>query len=210
MNDSTQTRTFASGKSMTVGKRLLEERRRLGLSQEALGAAGGVAKGAQINYEKDARAPDTDYLQGVAAAGVDICYVITGQRRLPVAGSEREMAMLIQAINEVVHGTRPSPVDDEAATATLLQVRDAYQGVYDLAAKKGATPGRSLSAAELRLLSHYEACTAAGRKAVERVASLEAERQRLKQKHGDAVLSQASISIRGDNNTVGSRNKTSK
>ena len=63
-----------------IGSRLREERERLGVSQKALGEIGGVKKLTQLNYEKGDRAPDTIYLTSVAEAGVDIVYVLTGQR----------------------------------------------------------------------------------------------------------------------------------
>ncbi|WP_418648871.1 helix-turn-helix domain-containing protein [Thauera butanivorans] len=65
---------------MNVGERLREERERMGLSQEAMGAIGGVKKLAQFNYEKGERAPDSTYLAAIAAAGADVLYVLTGQR----------------------------------------------------------------------------------------------------------------------------------
>lgn len=49
-------------------------------SQGILGEIGGVKKLTQLNYEKGDRAPDTIYLTSVAEAGVDIVYVLTGQR----------------------------------------------------------------------------------------------------------------------------------
>lgn len=85
---------------MNIGTRLREERERLGLSQEALGATGGVKKLAQFNYEKGDRQPDAAYLAAVAAVGVDVLYVLTGQRsnapltaHLPPA-NPREAALL--------------------------------------------------------------------------------------------------------------------
>lgn len=65
---------------MTLGSRLREERERLGLSQTQLGELGGVGKMSQINYEKDQRLPKADYLAALEAAGVDMRYVVTGQR----------------------------------------------------------------------------------------------------------------------------------
>lgn len=194
---------------MTVGKRLLEERKNLGLSQEALGSAGGVAKGAQINYEKDARAPDTDYLQGIASAGVDVCYVITGERRVPVyGGTERERAMLLKAIEETARkGNIELP---GGAEALVNKVHDTYQGVYKVAAQKSESPARALTPAQLRLLEHHEACSAAGRKAIERMAALEAERQKHKKDAEGKVLNKASVTVRGNDNVIGSRNTTSK
>jgi len=64
----------------SIGKRLREERMRLDLSQTALGAIGGVLKQAQINYEKGKRFPDASYLEAASKIGVDVQYIITGQR----------------------------------------------------------------------------------------------------------------------------------
>lgn len=60
--------------------RLKEERERLGLSQEKFGSIGGVLKRAQINYENGERSPDSAYMAAIASAGVDVLYVLTGQR----------------------------------------------------------------------------------------------------------------------------------
>jgi len=65
---------------MSFGERLREERQRLGLSQTVLGEAGSVRVQAQRLYEQNKRKPDSDYLAAIAASGVDILYVITGQR----------------------------------------------------------------------------------------------------------------------------------
>lgn len=72
---------------MTIGDRLKEERSRLGLSQTDLGAAGGVGKTTQINYEKGSGSPDAKYLAAVAELGVDVLYVVTGERKPTLAGS---------------------------------------------------------------------------------------------------------------------------
>lgn len=64
----------------TQGDRLKEERERLGLNQTALGAVAGVSKQTQLKYEKGGRYPDSIYLEAVTAAGVDVLYVVTGQR----------------------------------------------------------------------------------------------------------------------------------
>ncbi|UQY37315.1 helix-turn-helix transcriptional regulator [Pseudomonas fulva] len=64
----------------TIGERLREERDRLDLSQTAFAELGGVQKRAQINYEKDDRHPDAGYLAAIAAANVDVLYVLTGER----------------------------------------------------------------------------------------------------------------------------------
>lgn len=64
----------------TIGERLKEERDRLGLSQAALGAVGGVQKQAQLKYEKGERFPGADYLASAAKVGLDVQYVVMGER----------------------------------------------------------------------------------------------------------------------------------
>lgn len=79
----------------TIGERLREARAATGLSQTAFAELGGVLKGAQIKYESGERFPDASYLAAVAAAGVDVRYVITGKRPEgePSADEQRLLAL---------------------------------------------------------------------------------------------------------------------
>lgn len=61
-------------------ERLKEERERLRMSQEGFGVLGGVTKRTQAYYESGERTPDATYLAGIAGGGVDVNYVITGER----------------------------------------------------------------------------------------------------------------------------------
>lgn len=63
------------------GKRLKEERERLGLSQAKFAELCGVGRTAQFNYERDERHPATDYLDAAEQLGVDVHYVFTGTRK---------------------------------------------------------------------------------------------------------------------------------
>ena len=65
---------------MSVGCRLVEERKRLGMSQAAFFTACGVSKAAQYNFESDVNLPGGAYLIAAAALGVDVSYVLTGVR----------------------------------------------------------------------------------------------------------------------------------
>lgn len=64
----------------SFGARLKEERKRLGHSQKDLGAIGGVQAQAQLKYEKGERSPDAEYLAALAATGIDVKFVLTGER----------------------------------------------------------------------------------------------------------------------------------
>ncbi|WP_180131941.1 helix-turn-helix domain-containing protein [Rhodoferax sp. BLA1] len=79
---------------MTIGKRLKEERERLTLSQTSLAEAAGTTKKTQIDYETDRTPPKANYLAEVAKWGVDVAYVITGERVENVASTPTELAYL--------------------------------------------------------------------------------------------------------------------
>lgn len=63
-----------------LGERLREERDRLGINQNELADIGGVKRNSQGNYERGRQNPDTAYLLAIAKAGIDVMYVLFGQR----------------------------------------------------------------------------------------------------------------------------------
>jgi transcriptional regulator with XRE-family HTH domain len=63
-----------------VGDRLREERTLLGFNQDAFAQLGGITRNTQGSYEKGERNPDSAYLIAVENAGVDVLYVLTGER----------------------------------------------------------------------------------------------------------------------------------
>lgn len=63
-----------------LGQRLKEERKRLGLSQEALAHSGGVQRLAQAQYEAETTCPTTRYLSAIGATGIDLPYLLLGIR----------------------------------------------------------------------------------------------------------------------------------
>jgi transcriptional regulator with XRE-family HTH domain len=79
---------------MSFGARLAEERRRLGHKQAHFAALVGSDPPKQSLYENGHRQLRADYLARVAAAGVDVLYVLTGQRREGDWLGEQGSAML--------------------------------------------------------------------------------------------------------------------
>ncbi len=65
---------------MTLGERLREERKRLGLTQPELGDAAGTTKQTVFSWETGKSAPDGFQLSVLTNVGVDVLYVLTGQR----------------------------------------------------------------------------------------------------------------------------------
>ncbi|MCG1038157.1 MULTISPECIES: helix-turn-helix domain-containing protein [Burkholderiaceae] len=83
-----------------IGSRLRDERLRIGLSQDEFASVGGVARRSQSAYESDERSPDADYLLAVREIGVDICYVLTGERHQAEdgkVGDDADEAELIES-----------------------------------------------------------------------------------------------------------------
>ncbi|MDP2144421.1 MAG: helix-turn-helix transcriptional regulator [Gallionella sp.] len=65
---------------MTIGERINKERKQLGFSQAAFAALGGASKGSQIAWEKGSAFPNAAVLAAWAKVGVDVTYVLTGER----------------------------------------------------------------------------------------------------------------------------------
>ena len=65
------------------GERLREERLRLGLSQKDFAALFGKKNMAVMRYEKGERVIGQDDLEALHIAGVDVYYLITGERNQP-------------------------------------------------------------------------------------------------------------------------------
>ncbi|KGE07950.1 transcriptional regulator [Burkholderia gladioli] len=88
---------------ISIGNRLKEERMRIGLSQAEFAALGGLGKQAQLNYESDARSPDANYLAALSKVGVDVLYVVTGERAQggPMPDDEAELLDGFRQLNDV-------------------------------------------------------------------------------------------------------------
>ncbi|EDR0251093.1 helix-turn-helix transcriptional regulator [Salmonella enterica subsp. diarizonae] len=96
---------------ISIGVRLKEERERLGLSQAALGEIGGVRKQAQLLYEKGERNPDTAYLSAISKFGVDIQYVMVGERSISALSNDK---------SELLSLYRSAPLAVKAAALAAL------------------------------------------------------------------------------------------
>jgi phage repressor protein C with HTH and peptisase S24 domain len=126
-----------------IGKRLRVERELLRLSQSELGAFGGVQKNAQHNYEIGKRAPDASYLAAVAKIGVNVRYVLTGDRRDEYDGASDAADLSAFASIPVYAATLAAGAggrtDDEALMAHLAFRRDWLRGI-------GVAPGAAVIA----------------------------------------------------------------
>lgn len=69
--------------NVAIGERLRAERQRCRLTQLDLAERAGVSKTTQVNYEAGKRSPDAPYLGVAAEAGLDVLYIVTGERAKP-------------------------------------------------------------------------------------------------------------------------------
>lgn len=100
-------------------ERLRQLRLDAGLSQEAFGRLGGVQKQTQIKYEKGERSPDAEYLTGLHLAGIDVGYLITGEKGVGTQG-----------VQPLEGGVRPQDIGK--AGRSVAYVEERQLNVYEL------------------------------------------------------------------------------
>lgn len=110
-----------------IGQRLKQERLRLKLSQNALGAIGGVETNAQGNYENGIRSPKADYLSRVSDAGIDVSYVVTGfslERSTPrVEGVDNGQSERLSRVIARLHGNLHDVTQNLYHVTRLIEAR---------------------------------------------------------------------------------------
>lgn len=73
----------------------------MGMTQPAAAEAGGVSKTTIVSYESGSHAPDAVFLSRLAARGLDVSYVVLGERAAVRAGSDLDWEV-IEDVLEVV------------------------------------------------------------------------------------------------------------
>jgi transcriptional regulator with XRE-family HTH domain len=107
-------------------ERLKEERRRLQLNQKDFAALGGVTKDTQLNYENGSRRPDSSYLEAIAAQGVDVLYVLTGQRNTSALSPDE--ADLVRRYREAPGAVRAAALAALTAGAAPAKYQQHFEG----------------------------------------------------------------------------------
>lgn len=106
---------------MTIGQRLREEREALGLSQPKFAAFAETTKQTLFSWESDRTAPSAGQLAAFAAAGVDVIYVLTGNRQpepeSSLSESEKKLLTDYRRLREQQQGFILETVAALAATA---------------------------------------------------------------------------------------------
>lgn len=102
---------------------LKEERERLGYSQTAFAAMVASSKQAQINWEKGIASPNATALAVWANVGLDVLYVVTGDRSfVPPPKYSAKVQLLIEFFEQAPEATQKKllrmALDDEPAAGT--------------------------------------------------------------------------------------------
>jgi transcriptional regulator with XRE-family HTH domain len=113
---------------MSFGKRLADERKRLGMKQAEFVARLGIDVPRQSLYENDRRELRADYLARIAELGIDILYVVTGRRgegaRLDEGANTlladhtalpREMQLAVEGLAHALREAFPRPPARDSA-----------------------------------------------------------------------------------------------
>lgn len=80
---------------VNLGERLRNERVRLGLDQADMAAFGGKSRSSHMRYESGEKTPSIAYLIALAAHGLDVVYVLTGERDATVSRMSAEESALL-------------------------------------------------------------------------------------------------------------------
>nr|DAI44607.1 MAG TPA: helix-turn-helix domain protein [Caudoviricetes sp.] len=105
-----------------MGARLLEERNRLGLSQEVLSTLCGVSREMLGKYERGQSVMSSEILFALSLSGVNVLYVLTGLKNENIAITRTELAYLRNC------RALPTQAAREAGLNILTTFRRAFEG----------------------------------------------------------------------------------
>lgn len=123
--------------------RLLEERKRLGLSQADAAAACGVSREMWGKYERGAASPGCDVLAAFSDTGADVLYILTGRREQPALEDIKTLTAAIEVIEEALAKRRATLAPAKKAEVIAL--------AYDIL--KGDAQGQEKVERMLRLVA---------------------------------------------------------
>lgn len=118
-----------------LGKRLAEERRRLGLSQHVLSTIMGFGRSALAMVETGKTPIDAQRLIDLGEHGVDVIYVLTGEKSALAASRLIDWALVESILRGIRRWSNKRGItltaEKEALVLKLLYTRFAAAGVID-------------------------------------------------------------------------------
>ncbi len=122
----------------TIGNRLIEERKRLRLKQSEFADAAGVSRTTMSLYGTGKFQPGSAVWAKLHAAGVDIIYVLTGERQqmqevhVPQIGASREIDLDLDRMTKAIAEARRQldlPLEATDQRAVLERAWVIYQAI---------------------------------------------------------------------------------
>lgn len=110
-----------------IGERLKEERKRVGLTQPELAEIASSAKRTVIDWEKGVSSPTAAQLAALASAGLNVLYVVTGQREQDV--TDRSYRALTPDMTETpssVTNSNAVPLIDCGRLERIVELLEAF------------------------------------------------------------------------------------
>jgi transcriptional regulator with XRE-family HTH domain len=126
----------------TFGQRLREERERLQMTQEQFAELGGVKRVTQHLYELSERFPDVRYLESVLQHGVDLQYLLLGNRQAAqnsadeVRLSGEVLDQIYRAVEEFARDEKGNPISMETKLRLFQFLRVALEGAAQVNASE--------------------------------------------------------------------------
>ena len=117
-----------------IGLRLRSERKRIHMTQAQFGKEGGVSLSSQNAYESALHFPDARYLARIAGVGVDVNYVLLGDRSELTSLSDSEV-LAFSEITRVVHewaSARSKTLPPEVQAHLIRTFFEQYQATSQL------------------------------------------------------------------------------
>ncbi|SDG56269.1 helix-turn-helix domain-containing protein [Propionivibrio dicarboxylicus] len=127
------------------GRRLREERERLGFTQAQFAEAAGVQRLAQGQYESESRSPTVRFLSAIGNSGIDLNYVLFGRKSPPAAEEQRSLEKRVfELVEKYAQGQPDGRLGAEARYAMFEFLR-AYLSTADANASETLDPAELIA-----------------------------------------------------------------
>lgn len=127
---------------MTIGKRLKEERKRLGKTQAGFAELGGIGLSTYKLYEGDERDPGTQFVAAIAANGADAQYIVTGIKS--GGTTDPEERVLLDGFRALDKETKRRMLAFVLAGSELVTIQKGIKEKTVIASHGGQAAGRDI------------------------------------------------------------------
>lgn len=123
-----------------IGSRLKEERNRLGWTVPAMAEKAGVARNTILNWQNGSSSPPVETLAKLGGEGIDLVYVLLGQRSTVLPGASEEERAEITALVDCYLCLEQDGRDALQSVASALVGKAVDRGTAKLIRKVAPAP----------------------------------------------------------------------